>query len=138
MEQFFEFVSNHLILVGIFLFLLVAFFINEGKRGGSTVSAQLLVKLFNQGETAILDIRDEKEFRQGHIVGSINIPYASIDNRIQELEKYKDKTIIIVCKMGQHAGVVGRKLKTLGYIDVRRLAGGLSEWTASSMPLVKK
>ncbi|MDH5736827.1 MAG: rhodanese-like domain-containing protein [Gammaproteobacteria bacterium] len=138
MAQFFEFVSNHLLLVGTFVALLIAFFINESKRGGAAISAQNLVRLFNQGEAVILDIRDEKEFRQGHITGSISIPYGSLDSRVAELDKYKEKTIVIVCKMGQHAGAAGRKLKELGYLDVKRLTGGLAEWSALSMPLVKK
>lgn len=138
MEQLFEFVGNHIFLVSIFLFLLVAFMVNEGKRGGAAISAQNLVRLFNQEGAVILDIRDEKEFNQGHIVDSKNIPYASFDNRAVELDKYKEKVIVLVCKMGQHSGAIGKKLKALGFVDVKRLSGGISEWTGANLPLVKK
>lgn len=136
MQKLFEFIGNHYILVGLLVALLIAFLINEGKRGGAAISTQSLVRLFNQEGAVILDIRDSKEFDLGHIVDAINIPYASFDTRAVELEKYKDKPIVLICKMGQHSGAIGRKLKALGFTDVRRLSGGIAEWTASNLPLV--
>lgn len=138
MQRFFEFIGSHYILVSIFVFLLIAFLINEGKRGGAAISSQNLVRLFNQEGAAIVDIRDSKEFKEGHIVNAINIPYSSFDSRAAELEAYKEKPVVIVCKMGQHAGAVGKKLKALGFVDVRRLSGGIAEWRATNLPLVKK
>lgn len=136
-EQLFEFVGNHYILVGIFVFLLVAFFINEGKQGGAAIATGGLVNLINKEDAVVVDIRDSKEFGTGHIAGAINIPYSSLDSRVGELEAHKEKPIVVVCKMGQHAGTAGRKLKAQGFINVRRLAGGMAEWTGASLPVVK-
>ena len=137
LDQLIEFIINHYILVGLFVALLVSFFLNEGRLGGATVSSSQLVTLINREEAIVLDIRDQKDFNSGHIVDAINIPFASIESRKSELEKYKSHPIIIVCKMGQHAGGVGRKLRALGFEKVQRLSGGIAEWRASSMPLVK-
>jgi len=136
-EQIFSFIGNHYILVSIFVFLLVAFIINEGKQGGAAISTGNLVNLVNREEAVIVDIRDNKDFGAGHIAGAINIPFASIDSRVGELESYREKPIVLVCKMGQHAGAAGRKLKAQGFLDVRRLSGGMAEWGASSLPVVK-
>lgn len=136
-EQIFSFIGNHYILVSIFVFLLVAFIINEGKQGGAAISTGNLVNLVNREEAVIVDIRDNKDFGAGHIAGAINIPFASIDSRVGELEPYREKPIVLVCKMGQHAGAAGRKLKAQGFLDVRRLSGGMAEWGASSLPVVK-
>jgi len=136
-EQIFSFIGNHYILVSIFVFLLVAFIINEGKQGGAAISTGNLVNLVNREEAVIVDIRDNKDFGAGHIAGAINIPFASIDSRVGELESYREKPIVLVCKMGQHAGAAGRKLKAQGFLDVRRLSGGMAEWGASSLPGVK-
>jgi len=38
--------------------------------------------------------------------------------------------------MGQHAGSAGRKFSKEGY-NVRRLSGGMGEWQAQSMPVVR-
>ena len=96
-----------------------------------------LVNLINREGATILDVRDSKEFGAGHITGAINIPYASFDGRASELEKFKDKPLVVVCKMGQHSGAIGRKLLAQGFEDVRRLSGGMSEWQASNLPMVK-
>ena len=136
-EQIFEFISNHYILVSAFVFLLVAFVINEGKLGGAAITPTNLVNLVNREGAVLVDIRDTKEYSAGHIAGALSMPISSIDARIGELESYKDKPVVLVCKMGQHASAVGRKLKALGFENVRRLSGGMAECTASSLPMVK-
>lgn len=137
LDQLIEFATNHYVLVGMFFALLIAFFLNEGRLGGATVSPSELVTLINKEEGLVLDIRDQKDFNAGHIVDAINVPFTSVDSRLADLEKYKSRAVVIVCKMGQHSGAVGRKLRTLGFDNVRRLSGGIAEWRASNMPLVK-
>jgi rhodanese-related sulfurtransferase len=136
-EQIFEFIGNHYILVSVFVILLIAFIINEGKQGGAAISPSNLVTLVNKEGAVILDIRDGKEYGAGHIAGAINIPLSSFESRVGELEEYKEKPIVLVCKMGQHAGTIGRKLKAQGFEQVRRLSGGMAEWTGSNLPVVK-
>ncbi|MDA0790651.1 MAG: rhodanese-like domain-containing protein [Proteobacteria bacterium] len=137
MEQAFEFIVNHFILVSVFIFLLVAFFVNEGKQGGAAISTSNLVTMVNRDDAKVIDVRDSKDFKAGHIAGATNIPFSAIDARMGELEPYKDKPIVLVCKMGQHSGSVGRKLKAGGFTNVRRLSGGMGEWSASNLPVVK-
>ena len=136
-DQIFEFIGNHLILVSVFVFLLVAFVINEGKQGGSAISPMNLVTLVNKEGAVIVDIRDSKDFSAGHIAGATNMPYATFDSRIGELESFKDKPVVLVCKMGQHSGAIGRKLRAANFENVRRLSGGMAEWSASNLPVVK-
>jgi rhodanese-related sulfurtransferase len=93
--------------------------------------------MVNRENAVILDIRDNKDFKAGHIVDAINIPFSNLDKRVEELEKYKQQPIIIVCKMGQHAGAVGSKLKALEFVEVRRLGGGMAEWSAANLPVIK-
>jgi len=95
------------------------------------------VNMINRDNAVVLDIRDNKEFGAGHIVDAINIPLSNLDNRATELQKYKDSPIVIVCKMGQSASAAGKKLKALEYEQVHRLSGGMAEWSASNLPLIK-
>lgn len=136
-EQIFEFMINHFILVGIFFTLLFAFLVNEGKRGGASITSATLINLVNKENALVLDVRDKKDYSAGHIVDAVHIPYASLDQRMSEIEAFKERPIVIVCKMGQHSGAVGSKLKAKGFEDVRRLGGGMTEWTASNLPVVK-
>jgi len=137
MEEFFNFVSNHPILVGTFVVLLVLFIRNEMNRGGAVVGVQELVQLVNNENALVVDVRDKAEFDQGHIVDAINIPFASIETRADELNKHKDRPIVIACKMGQHSGAAGTALRKKGFENVSRLRGGVAEWRVQNLPVVK-
>ena len=86
----------------------------------------------------IVDLRDSDEFRTGHIAGSINIPAGQALDRIAELEKYKDKPLILTCDMGAKASHLGRQLRTKGFSDLYRIQGGLNAWRSASLPVVKE
>jgi rhodanese-related sulfurtransferase len=137
MSQLFEFVGNHPILVGIFAVLLTLFIRNETQRGGRGVSPQELVNLVNKEGAVVIDVRDSKEFAAGHIVDAVNVPHTLLEGRLAELEKYKEKPVTIVCKMGQHAGTAGTMLRKAGFASVSRLTGGMTEWRNQNLPVVK-
>ena len=137
MEQVIEFAGNHPLLLGAFVVLLVVFIRNETQRGGRSVSAQELVNLVNREDAVIVDVRDKKEFDQGHIPHAVNIPYASIDSRMSELDDFKERPIVLACKMGQHAGPAGTALRKQGFVNVSRLSGGIAEWRNQNLPVVK-
>jgi rhodanese-related sulfurtransferase len=137
MDQVIEFVGNHPLLLGAFAVLLAVFIRNETQRGGRSVSAQELVNMVNREDAVVVDVRDKKEFDQGHIPHAINIPYASIDSRISELDDFKERPIVLACKMGQHAGSAGTALRKQGFVNVSRLSGGIAEWRNQNLPVVK-
>ena len=131
-----EFATNHYLLGGVFLILLVVLIVTELRRGGRSINSRELTALVNSEEGIILDVRPHKDFAAGHIVGALNIPYEKVVARIAELDKYKEKSIIVVDAMGQHAGSVGRDLNKAGFNAVR-LAGGVSGWRSDNLPVVK-
>ena len=85
----------------------------------------------------VLDIRDKGEFGKGHLANALNIPYASLANRMNELTIHKENPIILVCKTGQTVSMAGKMLREQGYNAVR-LSGGMMEWNAQNLPVVKK
>jgi len=137
MAQLIEFIGNHPFLVGTFGVLLALFIRNETQRGGRGVSPQELVNLVNKEGAVVLDVRDSKEFASGHIVDALNVPHTALESRLAELEKYKEKPVTIVCKMGQHAGAAGTVLRKAGFASVTRLVGGMTEWRNQNLPVVK-
>lgn len=136
MSRFVEFALNNIVLVGAFFSLLIAYIVVEILRGGRSVSPQGLTALVNGEGAVVIDIRNSNEFRQGHITGSRNIPYAKLMEHLSELPA--DKALIIVCNIGQTAGAAARQLKAKGLQNVYKLEGGISNWKSSSLPLVKR
>lgn len=134
--NFFQFLVQEWMLTSLLLVLIIAYTLRERVKSGVPVSNNQLTALVNADKAIILDIRPSAEFKAGHLVDAINIPYERIAADLATLEKYKTKTIIIVDKIGQYAGVAGRQLAKEGF-EVRRLSGGISEWQNQNLPLVK-
>lgn len=137
MDRLLEFIINHPFLVSAFLIVFGLFVRNEISRGGRGVTAQELVNLVNRDGALVIDVRDQKEFSEGHIVDAVNIPHAALAGRLSELERHKQKPIVVTCKMGQHAGTAGTVLRKAGFENVSRLKGGIMEWRNQSLPVVK-
>ncbi|MCB1614722.1 MAG: rhodanese-like domain-containing protein [Pseudomonadales bacterium] len=129
------FIGQEWVLVSALLALIIIFFYTETKKLGPSVSVHELTLLVNRENASIIDIRDEKEFREGHIVDAVNIPFAKFQGNLKALEKYKNAPLIIVDKMGQHSGSISKQLKQDGY-DCRRLQGGITEWKANNLPVI--
>jgi rhodanese-related sulfurtransferase len=110
---------------------------SESKKGGTSLSTHAAVQLINKENAAVVDIRLKKEFKTGHITNSINIPYADLDRRIGELEKYRNRPIIIVCNLGQTASGAVKKLNDAAFANVARLSGGITEWKTQNLPVHK-
>lgn len=131
-----DFVVEQWLLVSLLLVLITAFITLEGKKGGKTISYHEVARLLNSENAIFLDVRDAADYKAGHVIGAINIPHASIATRLTELDKYKSKQVIVADKLGQHAGHVGKTLRESGF-DTVRLQGGMSEWLAQNLPVVK-
>jgi len=134
--DFIVFITQEWLLVTTLIVLIYLYMWRDRIKSGRPVWPHEVTRLVNQGSAVLVDLRDSAEFKAGHIVGAINVPYAKLSKESTEIAAYKDKTIVLVDKLGQHAGAVGRFLGKEGF-DVRRLGGGIAEWQAQSLPLVK-
>ena len=85
-DQLFEFVQNHPLLVGAFVAVLAAWLAYEAKTGNHGVDTGEATKLVNRDDAVIVDIRDPKEFKAGHIAGARNSPQGKLDERLNNIE----------------------------------------------------
>ncbi|MGS2717349.1 rhodanese-like domain-containing protein [Eionea flava] len=115
------------------IFLLIR---HEGSKGGEKLSCLQVVGAVNKDDAVIVDVRETKEFDDGHIVNAIHIPHAKIADSVKVLEKHRQKKIIVVDKMGQHSAAVVKTLEANEF-TVARLSGGITEWKQDNLPLVK-
>lgn len=134
--EFFIFVSEQWLLITLLAALIAIFIISEQRKSGKSLGTSELVRLMNSEQAVVVDVRSAAEFEGGHIHGALNIPHQKLASRMAELEKYRDKTIVVVDKIGQHSGRAGKALSSNEF-TVCRLSGGISEWQGSSLPLVK-
>ena len=94
--------------------------------------------LMNREDALVLDVRETGEWSSGHITGARHITLAQIDKRLSELDKFKEKPIIVVCASGNRSSSACGQLKKHGFGKVYSLGGGISAWRDASLPLTTK
>ena len=108
------------------------------RRGGSgAVSPFNATLLINKEDAAVVDIRDAEDYAQGHILHARNIPLKEIEARTAELQKHKNKPVIVVCDRGARAAGAVALFKKLGFANAVPLEGGLTAWRAAGLPTAK-
>ncbi len=139
MEKLPEFIANHLFLVSLFVAISSLLFWNIffSAMGASQIVPAEVTSLINHEDAELLDIRSAKDFEKGHIINAVNIDMATLGDREKELNKYKDKTVVICCAQGQESIRVARNLKTKGFEKLYSLKGGISAWQNANLPLTK-
>lgn len=95
------------------------------------------VVLMNRKSALVLDVREADEFVQGHLQGARNIPLSQLDVRSKELEKFRDKPVLIVCQRGSRASKASRLLKAQNFSALNVLKGGMQAWQEANMPTGK-
>lgn len=116
------------------LMLLWSFFGNR-LRGVKEVDCAAALQLINHKEACILDVREPDEFKAGHLLNAKSIPLGKIRDRIGELERYREKPIVVVCRSGQRSATACALLGKEGFTQVYNLSGGVTAWQKTSLPL---
>jgi rhodanese-related sulfurtransferase len=138
MALFLEFLTREWILVLALLVVVIMLVIHEARKSGPSVSPQQAINLINSEHGVFLDLRDSADFKQGHIVDAMHIPASKLAARMAELDKFKDKPVVLVCKMGQQSGAAGKQLKAGGFNRVYKMTGGMMEWSNLQLPVISK
>ena len=85
-------------------------------------------------EIQILDVRDRVEWDDGHIPGSIHIPYHDIHELPGELDA--ERPIAAICASGQRSAVAASLLQRLGAAEVIHVVdGGVPRWRREGWPI---
>jgi len=138
MDRFGEFVANHWDLVAL-LALVVAWigWLTFGGRLRGWREAEPLeaVQLMNHGDAVLLDVREEKEVNEGRVADSIHIPVGALGQRIQDLEPYRDRPVVVACRSGHRSARACSMLHKQGFPQVYNLRGGILAWEGANLPL---
>jgi len=141
MHQLPEFIGNHLALSAAFLVLLIAVIVTEirYRTGGSNdLSPLQATQLMNHQNAVLVDVREDKEYQEGHIANAMHIPLSKINDQAQKLDKYKKRPIIAYCRTGSRSGSACNRLQKHGFESVYNLRGGLMAWQKDNLPLTRK
>lgn len=133
-----EFINQNILLISIIVIsaggLIAPVFLRSGGKAINPGEATLLI---NRQDALVVDVRDSGEFAAGHLPDARNIPLANLAERVAEIEKYKDKPVILCCATGMRSGKACSELGKLGFTAVHNLAGGVDAWVGAGYPIKK-
>ena len=107
-------------------------------RAGREVGVVDAVQLINRKDALVIDVRDTGEYEAGHIAGARHVPEKQLTERLKELEKFKDRALIVVCRSGTRSGAAVQVLRGNGFNEAVNLSGGIGAWQQAGMPLEKR
>ncbi len=108
----------------------------QRRMGGMTeVGTTQVTQLMNRDKAVALDVRETRELESGKIPGAIHIPLSQLKSRMGELEKLKERPIVVYCARGNRSRSAGATLKGAGFAQLYNLTGGHKAWKDAGLPL---
>lgn len=135
-----EFVQSNiwLILVAILAaYMLIWPPISRQLSGVKEVGVNEAVQLINHKDAVVVDVREVSEYNSGHVPHSRHIPLGALGKRHVELERYKNRPLLVVCRSGARSGSACGMLRKYGFEEVYNLSGGVGAWQHANLPLEK-
>ena len=105
---------------------------------GELISQTELIEQIEAGTApVILDVRTVEEYEAGHIQGAINIHFREITDRLDEIPRSVDGTIVVYCERGIRANVAEETLRAAGFETVLNLEGDMVAWRKQKLPMIR-
>lgn len=140
MQEIILFMQQHgtlsLALIVVLTLLILIEFVKQ-KNSGTRISSAQMTHLINHQNAMVVDVRNTDGYNSGHIINSVSLPLAEMEDKIKKIEKFKSQPIVLVCATGTESQRAAAVLQKKGF-TVYTLAGGLRTWKMDQLPLVKQ
>ena len=140
MSQFIEFATNHwdlFLALAAILFMMFSSSLTSKLRGFTEIGPADAVQLINHESATLLDVREDREYQDGHILDAIHIPLTKLAGRLDELGDLKNRPVVISCRSGHRSATACAQLRKNGFETVYNLKGGVMAWQNAGLPLQK-
>ena len=138
-HQLIEFAGNHRLLVLALFAIVVMLIVSEIQQRLSRVkevSPAEATRLLNHEKATMIDMRTDKDYREGHIANAVSVPTGNADIPAS-LSKYRERPVVVYCQRGQRSIAFCNKLSKQGFESVYNLKGGVLAWQKAELPLTK-
>ncbi len=128
------------IMLALALLAVVAFLprlINAIRRAEMLDIEELKHRLDQKQDLLLLDVRNEADYlgEQGHIAQSKLLPLEQLTQRIGELEDWRDKPIITICRTDKRSAQAAKLLANMGFSNVKVARMGMTDWISHQYPV---
>ena len=84
----------------------------------------------------LVDVRETDEYAQAHAPGSTLIPLSQLQQRLQELDRYKNTPVVLICRSGRRSEQAQKILEKAGFSAAVNVEGGMNSWQKAGLPVV--
>jgi len=103
------------------------------RRSTPEITVEELDALLRDREARVLDVREDHEFRAGHVPGAIHIPLGDLSRRVGSLPR--DTRVVVICQSGNRSRGATDFLLQQGFEGAASVRGGTGAWARSGRPL---
>lgn len=99
--------------------------------------AEVHARVNGSNPPLVIDVREEDEFtgELGHIPGARRIGLRELSERAGEIEEYKHREIVAICRVGVRSATAAAMLTGLGFDHVLNMRGGMLDWNDAHLPV---
>ena len=131
-------VYRRLVAAAVVLVLLIANEVHGNLTGGKRLSTAEAVRLINDRDPLIVDVRPLSDFKRGHLLNAFHAPLTKFDDYVGQLARDKARPVLVYCALGASSSAAVEKLRKQGFAEVYPLRGGVNAWAAANLPLTTK
>lgn len=124
------FISTALLVLVV---LLIGSIVVDKLKQYEDVDVNGAVTLMDDNNLIVLDVRGEKERKNGFIANDINIPFAQVKNKLNSLDN--NKKVLVYCHTGSRSAHVASLLTRNDFTKVYSLKGGIQAWKKANLPI---
>ncbi|RLA79041.1 MAG: rhodanese-like domain-containing protein [Deltaproteobacteria bacterium] len=111
-------------------------FVAEAKAKIKEISvAEAKAKIESGAPLVVLDVREPKEYKKGHLPKAVNLPRGLLEFKVNKVIPNKDAYVIVYCKSGGRSALATLTLKRMGYKNAVSMAGGWKAWVKAGYPI---
>ncbi|MCB2294028.1 rhodanese-like domain-containing protein [Clostridium algoriphilum] len=99
---------------------------NEDVKNVTAEEAHKLIDKDN--EFVILDVRTKEEYDNGHIPGAKLVPVQVLPTKLDQLDIYKNKPVLVYCESGRRSPTAVDTLVSNDFQNVYHLSRGIASW----------
>ncbi|MHB1361286.1 MAG: rhodanese-like domain-containing protein [Thermoleophilia bacterium] len=104
--------------------------------GINEIDATEAARMISEQNAIVVDVRTETEYAAGRIPDSLHVSLRQLPDRIDRLERYKDRPIVVNCRTGRRSASACAYLAQNGFEEVYNLKGGIRAWAHAKQSIV--
>ncbi|AEK58394.1 MULTISPECIES: rhodanese-like domain-containing protein [Acidithiobacillus] len=135
-----SYLSAHWPLILVVLAVLALLFkgpIVRKLAGIEEIAPENAVRLINDHDAVVIDVREMGEWSRGHLPGARHIPLGEVGKYLPDLRKHQEHHVICQCASGMRSARAAGILKKAGFTKVYSLKGGIAAWRSAGLPVEK-